>query len=659
MHQKKSTPCGSWKSAITAEYIIRSSTSFQEILVDDDTVYWIESRPTEAGRAVIVRANPDGCIADVTPQGFNARTLVNSYGGGAFAVSQKTVIFSNLAGPTGEMPYARYSDQRLFCLEPGQEPVPLTDTLGSRYAAGVIDVARNNLITVREDRTYSVHGEVMSAIVSVNLDGKGLQKLLVQGNDFYTSPRLSPDGRQLCWLTWNYPDMPWDSSELWLADLDKGGSLSNARLIAGGGEESIFQPEWSPDGVLYFISDRTNWWNLYRFCGERVEPVCPKAADFGAPQWIMRMSQYDFVSCERIICSYVEDGEWQLAILEIPNGTLRPVETGFTAISHVRAGQDFVVFFGSSPTSPVSLVKLNLETNEQIILRSSINADTRDLLPYISRPQSISFATTGNATAYAFYYPPENPDFAVPTGEKPPLIIMCHGGPTDASTTGLSFLIPYFTSRGFAVVNVNYRGSSGYGRAYRQALYSNWGVYDWEDCASAAYYLIERGDVDAQRIVGRGGSSGGYTTLCLLTFTNLLRAGASYFGISNLNLIAVHTGKLEAHYSDKLIAPYPQGEAIYEARSPYFHADQIKSPAVFFQGLEDSVVPSEQTKTMVASLEQRGIPVASFYFPGERHGFCIASNIQQALEAELAFYACVLGFAPADDLPSIEIKNWL
>jgi dipeptidyl aminopeptidase/acylaminoacyl peptidase len=633
-------------------------TVLQEMQVDNESIYWVETRPAEAGRAVLVRADAHGCLSDVTPQGYSVRSLVNAYGGGAFAVARDRVVFSNFARACAEEAFASSMDQRLFLQIAGQQPVPLTTRPGKFYADGVFDHARGRLITVCEDQEQCLHGQPASSLVSVSLDGSGLEETLVQGNDFYASPRLSPDGRQLCWLTWNYPQMPWDGTELWLADLDEHGTICQPRLIAGGEHESIVQPAWSPDGRLHFVSDRTDWWNLYRFVAGQVEAICPGSAEFATPPWVMGISLYDFLPDNCIVCAYIQNGTVHLALVQGENGILQELETGYTYISAVRAGRTFFAFFGSSPTQPLALVKHDLTSGQQTILRSSLKLDLQDLLPFLSRPRSISYPTTNAATAHAFYYPPTNPDYAPLPDELPPLLVVSHGGPTAASHSGFNLLIQYFTSRGFAVVDVNYRGSSGYGRAYRQALHSNWGVYDWEDCASAARYLSESGEVDGQRVVSRGGSSGGYTVLCLLAFTDLLRAGASYYGISNLELLAAHTDKLEAHYLDQMVAPPAQGKALYEARSPACHADQITAPTIFFHGLEDPIVPPEQTRTIVAELEQRGIPVAALYYPAESHGFRLAENIQHALEAELSFYGQVLGFQPAGVSSEIGIKNW-
>ncbi|WP_339157245.1 prolyl oligopeptidase family serine peptidase [Paenibacillus sp. FSL W8-0186] len=649
------SPCGSWKSPITAQDIAQSRISFQEILVDQDIIYWVESRPTEQGRYVIVRADEDGEMSDVTPPGYSARTLVNSYGGGSFTLSGGTVYFSNFVASSEESPYARHHDQRLFRQKEGSAPEPLTDTLSVCYADGVYDSQRGRLISVREDGQLTLHGQGMQSLVSID-PVSGQQEMLAYGNDFYAAPRLSPDGKRLCWLTWNYPSMPWDGSELWVADVNDEGMLCNPKQIAGGTEEAIFQPEWSPQGELFFISDRTNWWNLYRWDGDKTSVVYQKAADFGAPQWTLRMAQYDFIPDGRVVCSYVEQGAWRLAVIDVHSNKLTDIPSRYTEISHLRAGTNFVAFLGGAHDTPLSVVKLSLETMQETVIKSSLT-NYEKFLPYVSKPEPITFVTSGNGQAYAFYYPPHNLDFGIPVQEKPPLIIKSHGGPTSAASTALDLEIQYFTSRGFAVVDVNYRGSTGYGREYRLSLYGNWGIYDKEDCISAAKYLEERGEIDGERILARGGSAGGFTTLCLLAFSTICRAGASYYGVSDLEKIVVNSDKLEAKYPFRLIGKYPEQAELYRERSPAFHAERITNPAIFFQGLEDPIVPPEQTEGIVSSLTQRGVPVAAFYYPHEQHGFRIAANIKKSLEAELYFYSQILQYTPADPLEPFPINN--
>jgi dipeptidyl aminopeptidase/acylaminoacyl peptidase len=492
--------------------------------------------------------------------------------------------------------------------------------------------------------------------VSVRLDGDpDGGTVLVSGNDFYASPRLSPDGTRLAWLTWNHPNMPWDGTELWVAEIAQDGSLTNAQKIAGGPAESIFQPEWSPDSALYFVSDRTGWWNLYRWRDGHVEALTDLEAEFGQPQWVFGMSTYAFVSEREVVCAYTQRGIWHLALLDTKTKKLQRLETPYTELSYVRATSDSVVFRGGSPTEMLSIVRLDLKTQRYEVLRRS--SDLALDAGYISPAQPIEFPTEGGRTAHAFFYPPKNKDFQAPPGEKPPLLVLSHGGPTSATTSTLRLEIQFWTSRGFAVVDVNYGGSTGYGRAYRERLKGQWGVVDVDDCVNAAKYLAQQGLVDGERVAIRGGSAGGYTTLCALTFRKFFKAGASYFGVSDLEALDRDTHKFESRYNRSLIGPYPEKRDLYRARSPIHFAEQISCPVIFFQGLEDRVVPPSQSELMVEALRKNKIPVAYIAFEGEQHGFRKAENIKRSLEAELYFYSKVFGFAIADPVEPVPIEN--
>ena len=636
-------PYGSWKSPITADLIARGAVRLMQVVLDGKDIYWLESRPAEGGRYVIVKRSPDGTVSDVTPAPFYARTTVHEYGGGDFAVSHGTVYFSN------------FKDQRLYVQKPGAAPQPITPERAFRYADAVIDSHRQRLICVREDHTVSGH-EPVNTIVGVRLDGDPEGgTVLISGNDFYASPRLSPDGKRLAWLTWNHPNMPWDGTELWVAEIAQDGSLRNAQKIAGGPAESIFQPEWSPDSTLYFVSDRTGWWNLYRWRDGQIEALTDVEAEFGQPQWVFGMSTYAFVSEREIVCAYTQRGLWHLARLDTVTKKLDRIETPYTEISYVRATSDSVVFRGGSPTEMLSIVRLDLKTQRYEVLRRS--SDLALDAGYISPAQPIEFPTEGGQTAHAFFYPPKNKDFQAPPGEKPPLLVLSHGGPTSATTSTLRLEIQYWTSRGFAVVDVNYGGSTGYGRAYRERLKGQWGVVDVDDCVNAAKYLIQQGLVDGERVAIRGGSAGGYTTLCALTFRKFFKAGASYFGVSDLEALDRDTHKFESRYNRSLIGPYPERRDLYYQRSPIHFAERISCPVIFFQGLEDRVVPPSQSELMVEALRKNKIPVAYIAFEGEQHGFRKAENIKRSLEAELYFYSKVFGFAIADPVEPVPIEN--
>ncbi len=640
MTKPQAAPYGSWKSPITPNMIASGTIRFGQIALDGEDVYWIEMRPAEGGRNVIVRRTPDGRTTDVTPSPFNARTRVHEYGGGAFVVMDGTVYFSN------------FRDQRLYCQERGAQPQAITPEEALRYADGVIDRRRGRIICVREDHTAAGR-EAVNTLVSLKFDGGG--QVLVSGNDFYSSPRLSPDGSRLAWLTWNHPSMPWDGTELWVGELKADGSLGPSERVAGGVDESIFQPEWSPDGVLYFVSDRTGWWNLYRWRDGRIEPLCEMAAEFGTPQWVFGMSSYAFEAADCIICTYTQRGTWHLARLDTETGKLELIETPYTEIGGLRAAPGRVVFGAGSPTESVSIVRLDLNTGQFEVLRRS--SDVAIDAGHISIPQAIEFPTENGLTAHAFFYAPQNCDYIAPPGERPPLLVRSHGGPTAATSTTLAWEIQYWTSRGIAVLDVNYGGSTGYGRAYRQRLNDQWGIVDVDDCVNATRYLVQRGEVDGKRLAIRGGSAGGYTTLCALTFRDIFQAGASYFGVGDLEALTKDTHKFESRYLDRLVGPYPERRDLYQERSPIHFADRLSCPVILFQGLEDKVVPPSQAELMVEALQAKGVPVAYIPFEGEQHGFRRAESIKRALEAELYFYSQVFSFELADPVEAVPIEN--
>jgi dipeptidyl aminopeptidase/acylaminoacyl peptidase len=574
MAEPKIAPYGSWKSPITSDLIVSENIGLGQPVLDDDDIYWLEVRPAEKGRYVIVRRTPDGATADVNPPPFNARTRVHEYGGAGYVAADGVVYFSN------------FVDQRLYRQRPGSPPEALTPEREWRYADAVLDRKRDRLICIREDHTDPSH-EAVNTVVAVSLE-TGESTVLASGNNFYSSPRLSPDGNRLAWLTWNHPNMPWDGTELWVSEFDGRGGVTPPQQVAGGPAESIFQPEWSPDGVLHFVSDRTGWWNLYRWREGNVEALCPMEAEFGGPQWVFGMSYYSFAGGV-IVCAYEKNGHSHLASLDPNTLKLEPIELPYTEIWRVKAGKNFVVLGVGSPTEPSALVRLDLATMQIEVLRRSSNLTIDP--GYLSIPQAIEFPTEGGLTAHAIFYPPKNRDFAAPDGEKPPLLVMSHGGPTGATTTGFSLEVQYWTSRGIAVVDVNYGGSTGYGREYRQRLNGQWGIVDMNDCTNAALYLARQGLVDGNKLAITGGSAGGYTTLCALTFRDEFKAGASHFGISDLEAMAKDTHKFESRYLDGLIGPYPERRDLYLERSPIHHTDKLSCALILFQGLEDKIVP--------------------------------------------------------------------
>lgn len=639
---KKEAAYGSWKSPISSELIVSQSINFHHLTVDGQDLYWVEWRPAEGGRYCIVKRSADGKITDVTPEGFNVRTLVHEYGGAAFAVSDGTVYFSN------------YADQNLYIQEPGKAPEQLTSEKGMRYADGIVDKHNKRFICIREE-----HGEdekeVTNAIVSIPLDGKGDRQILASGNDFYSNPRISPDGKSLTWLAWNHPNMPWDENELWIGTLAADGLIADAQKIAGGANESLFQPEWSPDGVLYFVGDRSGWWNLYRVKEGEIESVCQLAAEFGRPQWVFGYSTYSFESPNRIVCTYTSEGTWHIATIAVDSKEFQVIETGYSDIMWLRTIPGQVFFRGGNPIEPASIVKLNLDTACCEVIRRSTALAIEE--GYISIPEPIAFQTGNKLIAHAFFYRPRNKDFSAPAKEKPPLIVKVHGGPTGATSTTFNLELQYWTSRGFAVLDVNYGGSTGYGRPYRERINGLSGQIEIEDCVNGAQHLVSLKEVDGSKLLISGGSAGGYIVLCALTFTKTFRCGASHYGIADPEALARDTHKFESRYLDRLIGPYPERRDIYLERSPLHHADRISAPIIFFQGLEDKVVPPNQAEMLVEALRKKKITVAYVPFAGEQHGFRKAETVKRALDGELYFYSQVLKFEPADQIEPVEIEN--
>ena len=631
-------PYGSWASPITSDLVTADAVRLDQVILDGSDIYWTEAQPEKKGRTFIYRQRRDGTVEAVTPDdgsAWNVRTRVHEYGGGAFTVADGVVVFSNDA------------DQRLYRQKPGEAPRAITappakgPATGLRYADGAIDSRRNCIFLVQEDHTAA--GDVGNTLVRVDLDGATPPQIVASGHDFFAAPRLNPDGSQLAWLTWDHPNMPWVTTDLWLADVAADGSLGKPRHIAGGPDEALFQPQWSPAGELFFVSDRgSGWWNLYRASNGRVEPVLPMEAEFGKPQWNFNMSTYGFASADRLVCSYVRDGLWKLGSIDTGSGTFTEIATRFTEIAQVRVGAGRVVFLGGSGSEPESLVALDLATGIERVIRASAVV-SEAVRPYISTPQAIAFPTTGGEVAHAFYYPPVSADHTAPAGEKVPILVKSHGGPTSSSGSTLSLSVQFWTSRGFGLLDVNYRGSTGYGRAYRLKLAKTWGILDVEDCACGARHLVAKHNADPERLAIRGGSAGGYTTLRALTADDqTFRAGASYYGVSDLAALARDTHKFESRYLDWLIGPYPEDEKTYAERSPINHIDKLTVPVIFFQGAEDEVVPPNQTQMMVDGLKDRNVPVGFFLFAGEQHGFRKAENVRRALDAELYFYAALL-----------------
>jgi len=636
-------PYGSWQSPITTDLIVSGAIGLGQIALDDEDIYWAELRPSEGGRMVVVKHTPDGETTDITPAPFSARTRVHEYGGGAYLVHEGVVYFSN------------YADQRMYRQDQGGDPQPITPETDMRYADGCFDSARDRIICVRENHTSE--GEPVNAIVAVDALGQGEQQVLSQGSDFCSNPRISPDGSTLAWLTWDHPNMPWDGTFMLVASFNDRGQLGEPQVVAGGRAESIFQPEWSPDGVLHFVSDSSGWWNLWRWEDGQARQLTSRNAEFGKPQWELGSGTYSFVSEELIACSYNEGGVWKIAMLQIESGMLLAVYTPFTEMGRgdIRAGDGKIVFIGGAPTLPVSLVLFDLASSKWQELRKSSDLDIDP--DYISAAQPVEFPTEDGKTAHAFYYPPKNPDFQGPAGEKPPLLVKSHGGPTGAASSALGLATQFWTSRGIGVLDVNYGGSTGYGREYRERLNGKWGIVDVDDCCNAALHLVSQGEADGDRLAIDGGSAGGYTTLAALTFKEVFKAGASLYGVSDLEALAKKTHKFESRYLDGLVGPYPENQDLYKQRSPINHTDRLSCPLILFQGLEDQIVPPSQAEMMFDAVRAQGLPTAYIAFEGEQHGFRRAENIKRVLEAELYFYSRVFGFELADSVEPVNIEN--
>lgn len=639
-YRTRVSPYGTWQSPLTAARVTAGSLRFDHIVLDGDDVYWLEGRASEAGRHVIVRRTGAGNTSDVTPAGFNVRSRVHEYGGAPYTVDRGAIFFSN------------FRDQRLYRQAGRGAPQPLT-VEGFFYADAAVDRARARLLCVREDHT-AVDREPVNTIVAVSIAGDA-ERVIVSGADFYSDPVLSPDGARLAWLQWHHPNMPWDGTELWVAQLGADGLPTIREKIAGSADESIFQPEWSPDGRLYFVSDRTGWWNLYRAgAASAVEAIHPMPADFGKAQWTFSATTYAFVDANRIVATYTQNGRWNMALIGTDSRKFEPIHLELEPTDGVRADARSVYFIGGSPTVSRAVVRMALSVREPEVLRAS----TTDRIEpdWISVPEAVTYKSQGE-DVYAFYYAPKSADFRPPDDERPPLLVLSHGGPTDQAVDVLDPRIQFWTSRGFAVLDVNYGGSSGFGRAYRDRLKGRWGIVDVADCVNGATALVEAGKVDPNRLIIRGGSAGGYTTLAALTFHDVFKAGASYYGISDIEVLARDTHKFEARYLDSLVGPYPEARDLYIKRSPIHFSDRLSCPLILFQGLEDKVVPPNQSEMMADAVRRKGLPVAYVTFAGEQHGFRKEENIIRSLEAELFFYGAVFKFTVADPIEPVTIDN--
>jgi dipeptidyl aminopeptidase/acylaminoacyl peptidase len=632
-------PYGLWSSPIDAKQVARQTTAYDAVHASSEAVYWLETRPSEDGRAVVVRWTDGRGAGDAVPARFDVGSWVHEYGGGAY-LPVGTTLFACSQG-----------DQRLYRIDEDRDPVPITAVpptpASLRYADLRVTSAGQLLVCVRERHQG---GEVVNELVALPADGSADPWVLASGHDFYAAPRPSPDGRHLAWVSWDRPCMPWDGADLWVADLGPDGRLGPARHVAGGPQESVVQPEWSVEGILYFVSDRSGWWNLYRERQGQVEPLLAMAAEFADAPWEFDYSNYAFIDNGRIACRYRHNGRDRLALLDPEGGSLKDLPIPYTSIKpYLRAVGDRLAFIGASPTASSAVATLHLPTGHiQVLAGAEVSLDPA----WVSVPQPIHFPTQDGQTAHGLYYPPTNPEVTGPAGTRPPLLVQPHPGPTTDAKARLELRTQFFTSRGFGVVEVNYAGSTGYGRAYRERLTGQWGVLDVADCLDAAQFLIQAGEVDGRWLVISGASAGGFTALCALAFHDLVAAGTSAYGIADLETFREQAPKFQAHELDRLVGPYPEAVVTYRARSPVHAADQITSPVLLLQGLDDTIVPPTQTQLMATALNRTGIPHRYLSFQGEGHGFRRPSSIERALEAELSLYLDAMTHAPSAGHPA-------
>lgn len=637
---KKTEPYGTWKSPISSESLVESNLRFGQIDVNKSTFYYVEGRPSEKGRCVLMKGSLEGSTEELLPQAFNVRTTVHEYGGKCFLGYKETVYFVN------------YQDQDIYKITKEKVVSRITQEPSLRFAD----------FTITEDALYAVaekhHGNLVeNMLVRVSLNTSHIE-VITRGYDFYAAPRISPDNHTLAWFCWNHPNMPWDGSELWMAKLSSEGILSCPKCIAGGPEEAITAPLWSDDNILHFISDRTGFWNLYRYVNDSIEALYPCELDFGAPHWIFGSERYCFLENGKIAAIGTNKGVDNLYILDVEKHTLERIEAPFTSISDLYClSETNLLFIAASPSTPTALVAFDLKTKKNSTLKYSQNKTIEE--GFRSLPEEIAFKTENGLTSYGFYYPPTNKNYQSNKGEKPPLIMRCHSGPTSHVSPKFGLDILYFTSRGFAFFEINYGGSTGYGRDYRNRLRNSWGIVDVQDCVYAAHELCRRDLVDKNRLIIKGGSAGGYTALSALTFKNTFQAGACYYGVSDLEALVKETHKFELHYLDRLVGPYPKEKDTYIKRSPIHFVDKLSCPIIFFQGANDKVVSPSQSEVMYLALSKKKIPTTYILFENESHGFRIGSTIKRCIEAELFFYSKIFHFTLADPIPPLDYINFL
>jgi len=676
----RTLPYGTWPSDLTPDLLVSGATGLTELRLDGHRRCWIELRPDEGGRQVVAAeavAGDDGPNGDappgtveLTPPDTNARTRVHEYGGGSYLAAEDVIWFTDFA------------DQRLYRREPGEGPVAITPEPSApaalRYADLELTPDERWLLAVRERHDGETAEEVSNELVAIPAAGDGEVVVLADGYDFVAAPKVSPAGDRMAYVGWNHPNMPWDDTSLVVADLvevDGVPRLANPAVLAGapGMSESVMAPAWSPDGVLHVLRDASGWWNLYRLTDDapgsaaQWQNLAEVEQDLGAPGWQLGMSLYGFLDDGRVAVVATDRAVMRAGLIDPDEGTLAPLDVPVTSVRSLAVAGQTVSLIGGAPDRPDAVFEVEVpprDAGEDADADGDVSAVWREVhvsrpLPigaeWLSQPEVISFPTSDGMTAHALYHRPRHPDVVGPDDERPPLIVTSHGGPTSHVPPRLELGIAYWTSRGFAVVDVNYRGSTGFGRAYREALRGTWGIYDVDDCVAAVQALAGQGEVDADRALIRGGSASGFTTLAALTFHDVFAAGASYFGVADLAALAEETHKFESRYLDRLVGPYPDAAEVYEARSPVHHTDGLSCPVILLQGMLDRIVPPAQAEAMVAAMEAKGVPYAYVTFDDEDHGFRKAENQIRALEAELSFYAQVFGFDRADDVEPVEV----
>ncbi|MDG1438429.1 MAG: prolyl oligopeptidase family serine peptidase [Emcibacteraceae bacterium] len=631
-------PYGSWESPITAELTTQNAVGLRSVRLDGDDLYWIESRPEEGGRRAIVKRDADGNVTDAIPEEFSSRTRVHEYGGGSYFVENGVIYFSN------------HSDQKLYRYNGEGTPEALT-TDGYRYADCIMDTNHNQLICTQEDHTEE--GEPVNTLVAVSLDGGGKVRTLFSGTDFVSSSALSPDGNSLVWITWDHPNMNWDDTKMWKARVTDQGSLSGTSTIIQRKSLSVQEPRWNADGELYYISDPTGWWNFQKFEDDESRSLTRKQIEFGK-SGALGAHSWAFYGDDQIIAKYESEGTSHLATVDLGNGAVEEIETPYVSISKVYSNGNKVYILGATTTTATEIAEY--DDGDFITVRKSQDALVDD--SYISEPEAITFPNLKGEATHAFYYAPKNADYEAPEDTLPPTIVRLHGGPVGATNSAFRMSRQFWTSRGFAIIDINYGGSTGYGRSYRERLRGQWGIVDIDDTKAAIDYIVDQGLADREKLLIAGGSAGGYSVLVALSQHDIFAAGANYFGISDLEVLARDTHKYESRFLDSLIGRYPEDIDIYKDRSPINHLDGFSSPLITFQGLLDEVVPPNQSELIVSALREKGVPVAYYPYEGEYHGFGKKENIIHSLESELVFYGKILGFTPAGELPEIHIDNF-